>query len=167
MIEATSDCLLGHDFLQTIICDKIFSEGKLKNDGKTLVPFYGKEFSFDEKQVFREVAIEKVSNPQHHLMIAPGMIPGQKAPPMARVALFEHHELFKNNENQVAQDALSRLEKGIIPITISNTIDEVLKIYKNTTLGLSQLVSDRLIHEMNQKQTRNCNEVDPEYDWRT
>ena len=42
--------------------------------------------------------------------------------------------------------------------------DEVLTIYKDTTLGSSQLVSDRLIQEINQKQMKNYNEVDPKYD---
>ena len=55
-------------------------------------------------------------------------------------------------------------EKGIVSITIANTNDEVLTTYKDTTLGSSQLVSDRLIQEINQKQMKNYNEVDPKYD---
>ena len=50
--------------------------------------------------------------------------------------------------------------KNLVPITIANTNDEVLTIYKDTTLGSSQLVSDRLIQEINQKQRKNYNEVD-------
>ena len=85
-------------------------------------------------------------------------------PPVARVALFEPHERFINTENQKAQDALFSFEKGIVPITIANTNDEVLTIYKDTTLESSQLVSDRLIQEINRKQMKNNNEVDPKYD---
>ena len=45
-------------------------------------------------------------------------------------------------------------EKGIVPITIANTNDEVLTIHKDATLGSSQLVSDCLIQEANQNQTK-------------
>ena len=110
------------------------------------------------------MALEKVSIPPQHVMILPGTLPGWKAPPLARVALFEPHEHFIDNENQTAQDALFSSEKRLVPITIANTNDEVLTIYKDTTLGLSQLVSDRLIQEMNQKQTEIYNDVDPKYD---
>ena len=80
-----------------------------------------------------------------------------------RVALFEPHERLIDNENQIAQDALFSFEKGIVPITIANTNDEILTFYKDTTLGLSQMVSDRLIQEINQKQIKNYNTVDPKY----
>ena len=56
-------------------------------------------------------------------------------------------------------------EKGILPITIANTNDEVFKVYKDTTLGSSQLVSDRLIQEIYQEEMKNCNEVDLKYDF--
>ena len=88
------------------------------------------------------------------MLIVPGTIPGWKAPPVARVALFEPHERFTNHEGQVAQDALFSFEKGIVPITIANTNDEVLTIYKDTTLGSSQLVSDRLIQRSEERSCR-------------
>ena len=83
LIEAASDCLLGFDFLETNKCDALFSEGKLQIDKNTLVPLYRKEVSFDEKQVYRVVALEKVSIPPQHVMIVPGTIPGWKMPPVA------------------------------------------------------------------------------------
>ena len=49
-------------------------------------------------------------------------------------------------------------------MTIAKINDVVLTIYKNTTLGSSQLVTDRLIEEINQKQMKNYNRVDPKYD---
>ena len=76
------------------------------------------------------MALEKVSIPPQHAMIVPGTIPGWKAPPVARVALFELHEQFIDNENQIAQGALFSFEKGIVPITIANTNDEVLRSTK-------------------------------------
>ena len=164
LIEAASDCLLGLDFLETNNCNALFSEGQLKNDRNTWVPLYLKQFSFDEKQVYRVVAFEKISIPPQHVMIVPGTIPGWKVPPVARVPLFEPHERFIDNENRIAQDALFGFEKRLVPITIAITNNEVLTIYKNTTWGLSQLVSDRLIQEINQKQMKNYNEVDPKYD---
>ena len=97
-------------------------------------------------------------------MIVHGTIPSWKAPPVARITLSEPHERFIKKENQIAQDALFSFEKGIVPITTATTNDEVLSIYKDTTLGSSQLVSDRLIQEINQKQTSNYNEADPKYD---
>ena len=157
-------CLLGLDFLETKNCDTLFSERKLKIDRNILVPLYGKQFSFDEKQVYRVVALEKLSIPPQHVLIVPDTIPGCKAPPVARVALFEPDDSFIDNENQIPQDALLSFEKGIVPITIANTNDEVLTIYKVTTMGSSQLVSDRLIQEINQKQMKTYNEVDPKYD---
>ena len=164
LIEEASDCLLGLDFLETNKCDALFSESRLKIDINTLVPLYRKQFSFDEKQVYRVVALEKVSIPPQHIMIVPGTIPGWEAPPVAKVALFEPHERFIDNENQIAQDAFFSFEKGIVPITVANKNDEVLTIFKDTTLGSSQLVSDRLIQEKNQKQLKNYNEIDPKYD---
>ena len=110
------------------------------------------------------MALEKVSIPPQHVLIVFGTILGWKAPPVARVVLFEPHERFIDNDNQIAQDALFSFEKGIVPITIANTNDEVLTISKDTTLGSSQLVSDRLIQEINQKQMKNYNEVDPKCD---
>ena len=91
LIEAASDCLLGLHFLETNNCDALFLESKLKTDRNSLVPLYKKQFPFNEKQVYRVVALEKVSFPPQHVMIVPGTIPGWKAPPVARVALFELH----------------------------------------------------------------------------
>ena len=96
-------------------------------------------------------------------MIAPGTILVWKAPPIARVAFFEPHERLTNKENQITQDAMFTFEKWIVPIIIANTNDEVLPNYKETTLGSSQLVSERLIKELN-KTNKNYNEVDPKYD---
>ena len=122
------------------------------------------ENSFRSKQVYRLVALENVSIPPQHVMIVPGTIPGWKAPPVARVALFEPHERFIYNEKQLAQDTLFSFEKRTVPITIANTNDQEITIYKDTALGSSQLVSDRLIQEVYQKQMKYYNGVDPKYD---
>ena len=76
LIEAASDCLLGFDFLETKNCDARFSESKLKYDRNTSVLLYRKQFSFDKKRVYRVVALEKVSIPPQHVMIAPVKISG-------------------------------------------------------------------------------------------
>ena len=76
LLEAASDCLLGFVFLETNKCDALFSEDKLQIDKNTLIPLYRKQFSFDEMQVHRVVALEKVSIPPKHVMIVPGTIPG-------------------------------------------------------------------------------------------
>ena len=55
-IEAASDCLLGLDFPETNNCDALFSESKLKFDRNTFIHLYRKQFSFDEKQIYRVVA---------------------------------------------------------------------------------------------------------------
>ena len=157
LIDAASDCLLGRDFLEAINWDELFSEGKLKIDRKKLAPLYRKQFSFNEKQkqVYRVVALKTLSI--QHVMIQPGTIPGWKVPPVGRVALSELHERFIYIENQKAQDALFSFDKRIVPITIANTNDEALTIYKDKTLGSSQQVSDRPIREVNQKQRKNYN----------
>ena len=55
-------------------------------------------------------------------------------------------------------------EKELVPIRTANTIDAALTIHKDTTFGSSQLVSDRLIQEVNRKQTKDFNKLDPKYD---
>ena len=109
------------------------------------------------------MVLEKVSIPPQHVMIVPGTIPGWKAPPVARI-VFLNSTSDIDNENQIAQDASFNFEKGIIPFTVANTNQKVLTIHRDTTLGSSQLVSDRLIQEINQKQMKKYNEVDPKYD---
>ena len=136
----------------------------MKIDENTSVPFYRKEFSFDEKQVHRVVALEKISIPPQHVMIVLGTNPGWKVPPVPRVALLESHERFINNEKCLAQDPLFDFEEGIVPITVAKTNDDVLTSYKDITLGSSQQVSHRLVQEVNQKQAKNYNEADPKYD---
>ena len=54
LVEAASDCLLGLDFLETINRDALFSEGKLKFDRNTLVPFYKKNSFRSTKSKFIE-----------------------------------------------------------------------------------------------------------------
>ena len=123
----------------------------MKNDRNSMVPFFKKKFSFHDKQVYRVVALEKVSISPQLVMIVPGKVLGWKAPPVATVALFEPHECFINNENQIAQNALFSFETGLVPITIANTSNEFLPIYQHTTIGPSQLVSGCLIQEVNLK----------------
>ena len=65
---------------------------------------------------------------------------------------------------KITQAAQFSFEKCIVPITVANNDDDVLTIYKNTTMGSCKLVSDRLIKELNQKQVKNYYEVDPRYD---
>ena len=82
------------------------------------------------------MALERVSIQPHHVMIVPGTILGWKAPPVARVALFEPHERFINNEYQIAQDALFIFEKGIVPITGAYTKNEVFKNFYRYNIGI-------------------------------
>ena len=105
------------------------------------------------------MAIEKISNPPHYVVIVPGTFSCWKAPPVAQVALFDPHERFIKNENQTAQEALFSFEKKNL-IRIVNPNDEVVTNYTDTTLGSSQLVSNRLIREVNQKQTKDYITVD-------
>ena len=125
LIDATADCLLGLDFLQTKNWDALSSELKLKFDRNTLVPRYRKQVLFDEKQIKRVVPLEKSSTPSQHVKIVPGTIPGGKTTPVARVALFEPHECLINNENQIAQDALFSSEKEKI---ISRLQTQMMKL---------------------------------------
>ena len=139
LTEAASDCLLGLDFRGTNNCDALFSEGKLKIDRNTLVHLYRKQYSFDEKQAYRVVALEKVLIPPQHVMIVPGTIPGWKAPPVARVASLEPHERLINNENQKAQDALFTFEKRIV----ENVKNEIIReINNNCRADFRNLIDD-------------------------
>ena len=69
----------------------------------------------------------------------------------------------QKNENQTAQDALFSFEIGIVPITKANNNDAKKTIDKDTKMGSLQLDSDRLLQELNQKQTKNYIETYPEY----
>ena len=92
------------------------------------MPLHRKHFSFDDRQVYRLVALEIVSIPTENDMIVPGTIPVWQAPPVARIVLLEPHERFIKNENQIAQDSQFSFEKGAVPITIANTKYEVSTI---------------------------------------
>ena len=81
------------------------------------------KFSFDDEQVCRVMAKEKVSIPPQYVMIVPGKIPSWKAPPVAGFAWFEAHQRFINDKNEIAQDALFSFGKGIVLITLANTND--------------------------------------------
>ena len=164
LVEAASDCLLGLDFLEINKCDALFLENKLKIDTYTLVHFYSKQILFDEKQVYRVMALEKISIPPQHVMIVPGTILGWRVPQVVRFALFEPQDCFINSENRTTQDALLIFENGLVSITIATTKDEVLTIGKCKTLGLSQLVSRCLIQEVNRKKTKKYIKVHPKYD---
>ena len=107
------------------------------------------------------MALEKVSIPPQHVIIVSGTVIGWRVPPVVRVALSER---FINNEKRMAQDASFSFEKGMVPITIANKNVEILTIYKDKSLGSSQLVSDRLIQEVNKKQVKNYNKVDTMYE---
>ena len=134
------------------------SEGHLKIDRNTLIPLYRKQFSFDEKQVHRVVALGKISMVPQHVRIVPRTVYGWKVPPVSRVALLEPQERFTKIENQIAQDPLFSFEKGTVPIIIAKANDKILTICKDKTLGLSQLASYRLIKEVKQQQVKNYNE---------
>ena len=164
LIEAASQCLPGLNFFGTNNCDALFSEGKLKTDKNTFVLLYRRELSFDEKKVYRAVALEKISIPPQHVMIVLGTIPGWKAPPVARVASLNRTSASLIMKVNLDRMHCSVLKEGIFLITIANTKDEVSTIYKHKTMGLSQLVSDRLIQEVNEKQIKDYNTVDPKYD---
>ena len=144
--KAQADCLLGLDFLERHKCDPLFSRMELKLDSTHAVPLYHKNFESDHNAIFRVVATETIKVPSGHATILPAHIPNWKRPFFHLNAVFEPLEKFTMSEDISAPNILFDFSDEMIPVIMTNTTDSEITIFKITTLGSSELVSDEIIN---------------------
>ena len=143
--KSEADCLLGLDFLETNKCDPLFSCMKLKLDSNSFVPLYHKQYDQGNDNVFRVISTETLSVPPGHTRIILAHIPNWKRPPIQVCALFEPKDKFEPNNEVSAPIVLFDLAEEVIPIAIDNKTEEEITLYKNKTLGLSEIVPEAVI----------------------
>ena len=146
--KSEADCLLGLDFLERHKCDPLFSRMELKLESTHSVPLYHKNFEIDHNAIFRVVATETINVPAGHATILPAHIPNWKRPPFHLNAVFEPLEKFNMSEDISAPNILFDFSDDTIPVIMTNTTDSEITIYKNTTLGSSEFVSDEIINNV-------------------
>ena len=143
-----ADCLLGLDFLETNNCDPLIFCMKLQLDSHSFVPVNNKKFDFGHDNVFRVISTETVSVPPGHTRIIPAHIPNLKRPPIQVCALFEPKHKFEPNNEVSAPNVLFDLTEVVIPIALDNKTEEEITIYKNTTLGFSEIKPEAVINNI-------------------
>ena len=121
---------------------------KLQLDSHSFVPLYHKKFDYGRDNVFRVISTETFSVPPGHTKIIPAHIPNWKRPPIQVCALFEPKEKFEPNNEVSAPNVLFDLTEEVIPITIDNQTEEEITIYKNRTLGFSEIVPEAVINNI-------------------
>ena len=146
--KSEADCLPGLDFLETNKCDPFFSCMKLKLDSNSFVPLYHKQFEYGHDNVFRVISTETLSVPPAHTRIIPAHIPNWKRPPIQVCAIFEPKDKFEPYNDVSAPNFLFDLTEEVIPIAIDNKTEEEITIYKNTTLGFSEIVPEAVINNI-------------------
>ena len=142
--KSEADCLLGLNFLETNKCDQLPSCMKLKLDSNSFVPL----FDYGQDNVFRAISTETLSVPPGHTRIIPAHIPNWKQPPIQVCALFEHKDKFEPNNEVSAPNVFFDLTDEVIPITVDNKTEEEITIYKNTTLGFSEIVPEAIVKKI-------------------
>ena len=115
---------------------------KLKLDSNSSVPLYYKQFDYGNDNVFRVISTETLSVPPGQKRIIPAHIPNWKRPPIQLYALFEPRDKFAPNKDVSAQNVFFDFTEEVIPIAIDNKTEEEITIYKNTTLGFSEIVQE-------------------------
>ena len=140
--------MLGLDFLETNKCDPLFSCMKLKLDSNSSVPLYHKQFDYGNDNVFRVISTETLSVQLGHTRIIPAHIPKGKRPPIQVCALFEPRDKFEPNKYVSAQIVFFDFTEEVILIAIDNKTEEEITIYKNTTLGFSEIVPEAVINNI-------------------
>ena len=89
-----------------------------------------------------------LSVPPGHTRIIPAHIPNWKRPPLPVCALFEPKDKFESNNEVSAPHVFFDFTEEIIPIAIDNKTEEEITIYKNTTLGFSEILPEAVINNI-------------------
>ena len=109
---------------------------------------YHKQFDYGNDNFFRVISTETLSVPPGHTRIIPAYIPNWKRPPIQVCALFEPKDKLEPNNEVSAPNVLFDLTEEVIPIVIDNKTEEEITIYKNTTLGFSEIVPEAVINNI-------------------
>ena len=121
---------------------------KLQLDSHSFVPLYRKKFDYGQDKVFRVISTETLSVPPGHTRINPAHIPNWKRPPIQVCALFEPKDKFEPNNEVSAPHVFFDFTEEFIPIAIDNKTEEEITIYKNTTLGFSEILPEAVINNI-------------------
>ena len=87
------------------------------------------------------------SVPPGHTRIIPAHILNWKRPPIQVFALFEPKDKFEPNNELSEPNVLFDLTEEVIPIAVDKT-EEKITIYKNTTLGFSEIVPEAVMNNI-------------------
>ena len=123
---------------------------KLRLDSTQCVRMYHKTFDLTSNAVFRVIATETIMVPAGHAKLLPAHIPDWKKPPIPLNAIFEPLEKFNSTRDVVAPNILFNYSEETIPIVFNNTASSDITIYKNTTLGTSEIVSEDCLNNVSQ-----------------
>ena len=121
---------------------------KLKLDSNSFVPLYHKQFEYGHDNVFCVISTETLSVPRGRSRIIPTHLPNWKWPPIQVCALFEPKDKFEPNNKVSEPIVLFGLTEEVIPIAINNKTEEEITIYKNTTLGFSEILPEAVINNI-------------------
>ena len=122
---------------------------ELKLDSGNSVPLYHKKFDdYGVDSIFRVFASETLSVPPGHVTLIPAHIPSFKCPPIPLCAGFEPKEKFDETNELSASNVLFDLSEEIIPIAIDNCTENDITIYKDTTLGFSEIVPPAVLNSI-------------------
>ena len=144
-----TDCLLGLDFLESHQCDPLFSRMELRLDPSLYVRMYHKTFDYHTNTVFRVVSTETTLVPAGHTKILPARIPNWKRLPVNFNAVFEPQSKFSTENEFSVPNILFNYSEEVIPFAFENKADTDVTIYKNTTLGFSEVIPDGWLNGIN------------------
>ena len=91
----------------------------------------------------------RLRNSQCHLVTRESFLPTyptENDPQIQFCALFEPKDKFEPNNDVSAQNILFDFTEEVIPTAIDKKTEEEITIYKNTTLGFSELVPEAVIN---------------------
>ena len=146
--KSEADCLLSLDFLESNKCDLLFFCTKLQIGSNSFVPLYHKQYDYGHDNVFRVISTETLSVPPGHTRNILAHIPNWKRPPIQVCALFEPKDKFEPKNEVSAPNVLFDLTEQAIPKAIDNKTEEEITIYKNTTLGFSEIIPEAVINNI-------------------
>ena len=111
---------------------------------------------------------DTISIPSGHSAVVPAFIPDWKRPPKALAALFQPNERFNGDKALTAPDMLFNYSEDVIPVIVENSGDEPVTLYKDRTLGTSELVPKEHIqnvgvHKPKEKSQLKFNRNDEKY----
>ena len=139
---------MGLDFLEYHKCDPMFLKKKTLICDTVSVPLYHKKFELPYNKVFRVVPQDTISIPSGHTVVVSTFIPDRKRPPIALAALFEPNGRFNGDKALTAPVILFNYSEDVIPVVIENSGDEPVTLYKDTTLGTSEIVPKKHIQNV-------------------